>query len=244
MRTWSRLPPAAFIWIAILTGCGLVDSDPSRVNLANIEKQYSIDSAAWNVNSTASATLLNQTCNPASVPDSCQAAVATLSACKSATCTAVCNEETSRCQLSLRVELWRAVNLTSEVPSLFSTVSAEKDPSLDVILDDVIYEVSANALNVDTPPLQLYVAPSTVMGPGGDGALRIAEIPSVPAITDLPPRSINFMAGGKEVLRRRLADYQVPFNLIVAAELLVDNATPIPAGRLNAKLTFRGNAGF
>lgn len=244
MRTWSRLLPAASLWIATASGCGLVDDDPSRVNLANIEKQFAIDSTAWNVNSAATATLLNQTCNPAAVPDSCSSAVTTLAACKSAACTAFCSEETSTCQLSLRVELWRSVNLSSEVPGLGTTASTATDSSLDVVLDDVLYKVSDNALNVDTPPLSIYVAPSTVMGPSGEGALRIAEIPPVPATTDLSPRSVTFMAGGKEVLRRRLADYQVPFNVIIAADLLVDLATPIPVGRLNATVTLSGSAGF
>lgn len=244
MRTWSRLLPAAFIWIAILSGCGLVDSDPSRVKLSAVTKQFSIDATAWNVNSTASTTLLNQTCNPDAQPDACSSAVATLAACKSATCTAVCNEETWKCQLSLRVELWRAVDLTTEVPGLGASINNADDPSLDVVLDDVIYRVSDNALNVDTPPLSIYVAPSTVMGPSGEGAVRIAEIPSVPSATDLAARSVNFLAGGKEVLRRRLADYQVPFNLIVAADLIVDLVTPIPVGRLNASVQMLGNAGF
>lgn len=244
MRTWSRLLSAVFLLAALPAGCGLVDDDPARVNLANVEKQFSIDSTAWNVNSAATTTLLNQTCNPAAMPDPCSAAVSTLSACKSAACTAFCSEETSTCQLSLRVELWRSVNLPSEVPGLSSTANAATAGSLDVILDDVLYKVSDNALNVDTPPLAIYVAPSTVMGPSGDGALRIAEIPTVPATTDLSARSVTFMAGGKEVLRRRLADYQVPFNVIIAADLLVDLATSIPVGRLNASITLIGSAGF
>lgn len=242
MRTWFRLSSAALLWLAIPSGCGLVANDSNDVNLSSLEKQFSIDSTAWNVNSTAVTTLINQSCTPAA--DSCASVVATLSTCKAATCTAQCNAQTNKCQLSLRVELWRAINIVSEVPDLLSSNMAPAATSLEVTLDDMTYEVFGNALSVDTPKLGIYVAPSTVMGPSGEGAVRIAEIPTVPAATELSPRSITFMPGGKEVLRRRLADYQVPFNLLVASELIVDQATPVPTGQLNATLQMRGRAGF
>jgi len=253
MRTWSRISkalpwskallwPAAVLWLAIPSGCGLVANDPADVNLSALEKQFSIDSTAWNVNSSAVTTLINQSCTPQA--DGCASVVATLSTCKAATCTAQCDAETNRCQLSLRVELWRAVNIVSEVPELVFNNTQTMATSLEVTLDDMTYEVFSNALTVDTPKLGIYVAPSTVMVSGGDGAVRIAEIPAVPAATELSPRSITFMPGGKEILRRRLSDYQVPFNLLVASELIVDQNTPIPTGQLSATLQMRGRAGF
>ncbi len=246
MRTWyRRFLGAASLWaLGSLSGCGLVDSDSSSINLSPLEKQFTIDSTAWSVNNNAAVTLINQTCRPGAGLDPCAAAAATLVACKAATCTAQCNATTSKCELSLRVELWRAVNITTELPELVATGAPSMEDSLIVELDDLRYRISENALNVATPALNIYVAPATVMRATGEGVMRIAEIPAVPAITDLTPRSVTFMPGGKEVLRRRLADYQVPFNLIIASDLIVDDLTPIPSGRLSTSLLIRGSAGF
>jgi hypothetical protein len=241
MHTRFRLLPAAFVWLAIPSGCGLVANDSADVNLSVLEKQFSIDSTSWNVNGPAVTTLINQSCIPEA--DSCASVVSTLSTCKASTCTAQCSAATNKCQLSLRVELWRAINIVSEVPDLGSD-NAQPMATLEVTLDDMTYEVFGNALSVDTSKLGVYVAPATGMGPGGEGAVRIAEIPAVPASTELSPRSITFMPGGKELLRRRLSDYQVPFNLLIASELIVDQATPVPIGQLNATLRMRGHAGF
>jgi hypothetical protein len=248
MRTWFRLSPKALLWpaafvcLAISSGCGLVVNDSTDVNLSSLEKQFSIDATAWNVNSAAVTALINQSCTPEA--DSCASVMTKLSTCKAATCTARCSADTNTCQLSLRVELWRAINLVSEVPDLVSANAQTMSTSLEVTLDDMTYEVFSNALTIDTPKLGIYAAPSTVMISGGDGAVRIAEIPTVPAATELGSRSITFMPGGKELLRRRLSDYQVPFNLLVASEILVDQTTPIPMGQLDATLQMRGHAGF
>ena len=246
MRTWSRLHSAALVWLAVpiaSAGCGLVEGGAADdVNLSIVEKQFAIDATVWNVNESAVDTLLDQSCTPEA--DRCAAIVSSLSACKAATCTAQCNAETSKCQLALRVELWRAVNLAAEVPDLIPQSAPTMASSLNVTLDDVTYEIVNNGLSVDTPKLNVYVAPTTVMLASGDGAVRIAEIPAVPAGTQLSPRSISFQPGGKELLRRRLSDYQVPFNMIVAADLIVDEYTPVPVGELNANLQMRGRAGF
>lgn len=246
MRMWSRLIPAALAWLAVpiaSAGCGLVADDPADdVNLSLVEKQFAIDSTVWSVNETAAETLVSQSCLPAA--DQCAAIVSSLSACKAATCTAQCNAETNKCQLTLRVELWRSVNLAADVPELIPSSSPSTATSLDVTLDDVTYEILDNDLSVDTPKLNIYVAPTTVMIAGGDGAVRIAEIPAVPASTQLAPRSIAFQPGGKELLRRRLSDYQAPFNMIVAADVIVDEFSPVPMGELKANLRMRGRAGF
>lgn len=243
MRMWYRLLLAGFL-LASTSSCGLVDDDPSSVDLSSLQKQFSIDTTAWSVNSTSAVALINKTCNPNAVPDACAIEAASLATCKVNTCTAVCSKISSRCELSLRVELWRSVNLTAEVPRLETALNPAMVTSLEVALDDLTYRVSENALNVDTPALNIYVAPATVMRPSGEGAVRIAEIPSVPAITDLSPRGVTFLPGGKEILRRRLSDFQVPFNLLVASDLIVDADTPIPTGRLNASLIVEGSAGF
>jgi hypothetical protein len=243
MRIWYRLSLAALI-SAISSGCGIVDDDPPSVNLSSLQKQFSIDATTWSVNSTSAVALTNQACTPNAVPDACAIDAATLSICKAATCTATCNELTSRCELSLRVELWRSINLPIELPKLEPATNTAMVSSLEVMLDDLTYQVSENALNVDTPALSIYVSPATVMRPSGEGAVRIAEIPSVPATTDLSARGVTFLPGGKEILRRRLSDFQVPFNLLIASDLIVDFATPIPTGRLNAALTVEGSAGF
>jgi hypothetical protein len=244
MYKWYRVQPVAVVWLAIIAsaGCGgLVSSDTPNIDLSVLEKQFSIDATAWAVNRNLATPLFAQTCNPSAAPDPCVAAVATLGACKSNTCTGICNADTWHCQLALRVELWRAVNLTAEVPTLLG--GPDGDPSLMVALDDVTYEVSANSLSVATPRLDVYVAPATVMGPGGDGAVRIGTIPVIPPGEDFSPQSIQFIADGKEVLRRRIVSYQVPFNLLVASDLVVDQSPAIPTGKLSATVRMLGRAG-
>jgi hypothetical protein len=245
MYKWYRVRPGAVVWLTIIAiaGCGgLVSSDTSNVDLSVLEKSFSVDASAWAVNRNLAAPLFNQTCNPSAVPDPCIGAVASLGACKSNICTGLCNADTWHCQLALRVELWRAVNLPAEVPTLLGGTNGA--PSLMVSLDDVTYEVSANTLSVSTPRLEVYVAPATVMGPAGEGAVRIGTIPEIPPGEDFSPQGLQFIGDGKEVLRRRIVSYQVPFNLLVASDLVVDQPPAIPTGKLSATLRMLGRAGL
>ncbi|MEZ4363452.1 MAG: hypothetical protein R3B48_24975 [Kofleriaceae bacterium] len=229
----------ALVWLVATGACGLVESDGPRVDLRALDKQFAIDATAWNVDAAAAAKLLDQACTPGPIPDPCASAVTAFNACKAAICTASCGLESGRCELVLKIELWRSINLLADVPEL-TTLS--DDAMLSVDLEDVTYEITANQLSVATPALSLYAAPSTVMGPGSDGVVKIGTIPSVPPESEFSERSLRFTPDGKELLRRRLSDAQVPFNLIVAANLVVDFLGSVPSGKLTTNVSMHGRA--
>ena len=240
MRTY-RLLLGALVGVIELSGCGLVSDDTANVDLAALQKPFTIDAAAWNLNPTSAVVLMGRTCAPGAVPDPCTAQVIASSVCKLSLCTSACNPDTSQCQLTLRTELWRTINLATDLPNL--TPGSPDDDVLEVMLDDVTYEVPQNSFNVSTAELTVYLAPTSVTSPGGDGAMPIGSIRSIEPGSDSPRRSLDLHPNGKELVRRRLSEYQIPFNLILGSELLLDAGAALPAGRIDAIIGLEGRAG-
>lgn len=239
-----RLISAVLLWLAVPSGC-VVSSEQATVDFSALEKQFSIDATAWSVNVNSARELFQQTCQIEDSVDPCVSTAALLGACKGNDCVGACNERISRCGLALPVELWRAVSLLTEIPSLKSFASPAETSNLEITLEEVSYEVSLNTLNIDTAELTLYVAPATVMIPVGRNVQAIATIPAIPAFTDVGTRRVEFLPDGKDILKRQMSDYQVPFNLIVGSALALDTEdAPVPTGRLNLSVRVKGYAGF
>ncbi len=104
------------------------------------------------------------------------------------------------------------------------------------------YEVVNNSLNVDTPELQVYVAPMSVMDPGDPLAQQIGTIASVPAGTTLGPVAMIFTADGQAALTATLANFKNPFNLIVGGTLMPASGDELPRGKLDATVHIKAHA--
>lgn len=231
----GRAAVVAAVLAGSLTGCGLISSDVTNFTLALPDKKFSIDTAGWQVNSTAANLYLNTSC--AATPSVCATVVA--QACTTG-CTGSCNSKT--CDLSLDVSLSQPVNLVMEQPEL-KTINDQ--PAIKVAIDTVTYEVPSNTLTVATPALTVYVAPMAVVKTTDPMVKVIGTIPSIPAgMTTTTPVSIQFTDTGKAELANIMSAFKTPFNVLVGGSLLVTAGQPVPSGKLDAVVHIRGHAGL
>jgi hypothetical protein len=222
--------------MAASAGCGLISSDVTDFDLTLPDKTFTIDAASWQVDGSDAQALLATSC--ASAPSSCEAAASTACA---ANCSATCDSSSQTCDLSLAVSLSQAVNLEMEEPQL-QTIDSE--PVIKVTIDSVTYTVPTNTLNVDTPAITVYVAPSTVTDATDPMAQAIGTLEPVSAGTTVTtPATLDFTAVGKADLVNIMATFKTPFNILAGTTLTVKNGDPVPTGQLEADVHITAHAG-
>lgn len=219
---------------AVATSCGLVDPNITEFDLTLPSKQFTIDAGRWNLMNADQ--LVSQSCT--TQPDPCAAAAQ--QACEEGTCIAQCDASTLTCDLTLFVSLYQTIDLQMEKPEL-STI--EDQPLLDVTIDAINFEVSANSMNVETPEMVVYAAPATVMSPDAR-AQRIGTVPPVPAGQTRSLTPIDFDPMGRAALAGFMSDYKTPFNIIVGSELLVEMGDAIPMGSMTVRVVVEAHAGL
>jgi hypothetical protein len=223
----------AFVVAAMSGGCGLISSDVTNFDLTLPDKTFTVDTAQWML--TNADTYLSQSC--ASSPGVCAAAANQV--CKSITCFGSCDASTQTCDAQVLVSLYQTVNLLVDKPELKQINDA---PLVNVHIDAIQYVVTENTLNIDTPELQLYVAPATIMAPGDPQAAEIGTIAPIPAGTTPPLTDIVIGADGQTALAKFMGDYMNPFNIIVGTSLQLKQGSTIPTGRLTATVKVTAHA--
>jgi hypothetical protein len=219
------------------TGCGLISSDVTNFDLTLPDKNFSVDATAWDVTDAEAETFLDTSC--ASSPAVCSSAAR--QAC-SMGCTGTCNDTTQTCDLALDVAIYQPIDLLAERPEL---KSINDEPVIDVTIDSVTWEVTANTLSVDTPEMTVFVAPSSVMDPNDPSAKVIGTIAPVAAgtLTD-GPQELVFSPTGKADLVATMSTFQTPFNVIVGSTLVVTQGQNVPSGKLDAVVHIKAHAGL
>jgi len=223
------------LWLA---SCGLISSDVTNFDLTLPDKKFSIDTAGWQVDSNAANLYLAQSCTTSTT---CNAAVT--QACK-AGCSGSCDLSGTphTCDLSLDVNLLQPVDLVMEKPEL-KTINDE--PVIKVTIDSVTYEVTNNTLNVDTPVINVYVAPMSAIKSTDPMAKLIGTILPVRAgQTTTGPQPIMFTPTGKADLVNIMSTFKTPFNVLVGSSLVVKSGQPVPTGKLDAVVHIKGHAGL
>jgi hypothetical protein len=228
--------------LAVLSSCGLIDSDVTNFNLTLPDKAFSVDASGWQVNQTAADTFLAMSCS--SAPTICSSAAT--QACPM-NCTGRCGT-TSKCELELNVSAYKSIDLVMEKPELNQI---NDQPVIKVTIDSVRYAVNANTLNVATPEMGVYVAPITVMDPKDPMAKKIGIIASVPAGATVASRDMTYTPEGKQLLVDTMSTYKNPFNVIVGTgggaddpKLVVKSGDPVPTGKLDAVIQINAHAGL
>ena len=226
----------ALVAIAMGAGCGLIDSDVANIDLSLPDKNFTIDASGWDVDPAATMALTSTSC--AAMPSACdQGAQA---ACPM-DCTGRCGTS-STCELDLDVSLYQLVDLYAEKPEL---QSINDRAIIDVTIDTMTYTVTANTLNIDTPEMQVFIAPMSIMDPNDPTAEQIGTIPAVAAgTTTMGAVPFQFTAAGKAKLVDIMASFKSPFNILVGSKLTVTSTTPVPTGRLDAVIKIKGHAGL
>ncbi len=216
---------------ACLAGCAL--DSVSQIDLALPAKSFSIDASRWQLDGARVPDYLATSCESASMCNQLAK-----EACDGR-CTGTCDGASSQCQLVLDVSLYSAVDLVTERPEL----RAIEDPALiDVVIDSVTYGVTQSSLNIPTPPLTVYVAPSSVTDPDDPAAIPIATIPALLPGALVTGATLELTTTGKAELARIMGTFKTPFNVMVAATVEVAAGDVLPTGRLDAVVHISAHA--
>lgn len=226
---------AVMLLVPLGAGCGLISSDVTNFNLDLPDKKFSIDTMSWNVDQQMADTALMTPCS-----SSAQCMTAAENVC-AMDCSGTCNTS-SRCTINLDVGLHTSINLLTEKPEL---QQINDKAVIEVEIDDVLYLVEQNTLNVETPEISIYVAPMSVMDPKDPLAKKIGTIPPVAAGMTIPAaQKMMFTADGRANLMSVMGNFKTPFNVIVGSTLTMTQGVPIPQGRLDALIRIRAHAGI
>ncbi len=233
---------AAILGLSLVAGCGLISSDVTNFDLMLPDKKFTIDASGWQVDTAnknlfSNGTLAAVPCS--SMPTVCSSAVA--QACSS-DCSGMCDAATNSCELSLDVSRPLKVDLLTEEPNL-KTINDQ--PVIKVSIDSVTYLVTSNTLNVDTPAVNVYVAPISALKPTDPGAKLIGTIPPIPKMTTISdPHTLMFTPTGKADLVNIMSTFKTPFNVLVASSLVVQAGQMLPTGKLDALVSIHAHAGL
>jgi hypothetical protein len=217
-----------------LTGCGLISSDVTNFDLTLKPKSFTLDTSSWQITQQQADTFLSTPCQQ--TPQNVCTSAAT-QACAMG-CTGRCGASNT-CELDLDVGVYKMVDLGMEQPEL-NTLNNE--PIIKVTIDSLQYEVTANSLNVATPPMTLYVAPMSIMDPKDPMAQAVGTVDPVPAMTTVALRDITYAANGKQALVSVMGNYKNPFNVIVGATLTLKHGDMVPSGKLDAQVDIKAHA--
>ena len=225
----------AVVVAATVAGCGLIDSDITNFDLGLPDKQFTVDASNWGLSNPEQ--LMSTQCTVS--PDPCPNLAA--QACRPGQCVATCNAGSLTCDLTLFVSLYQGIDLLNEKPEL---QSINDEPIIEVEIDAITYEVTANTLNVATPAMGVWAAPSTVMVPGDAGSRRVGTLPAVPAGATLPETAMVFDPDGKANLASFMGSYRTPFNVVVGAGITLHEGDPVPQGAMTVQVSIEAHAGL
>ncbi|MEO8844108.1 MAG: hypothetical protein ABI591_02725 [Kofleriaceae bacterium] len=216
-------------------GCSLINSNVTSYDLDLPAKSFSVDTSGWQVNQTSADAYLQKSC--ATTPTLCSTAAT--NACPM-NCSGTCDASAHTCNLGLEISVHQTIDLLTEKPELKSVDDATT--ILHVTVDAMTYEVTANSLDINTPELQVYLAPMSIMDPHDPMAQQIGSIQIVHAGTTLGPTDMTFTADGQDVLTQTLANFKNPFNVIVGGTLMLHAGDLVPTGKLDANVHIKAHA--
>jgi hypothetical protein len=220
MRNAGRFAIAAVI---LGSGCGLInalDKLKEGVTFDLPSQMYSVSTDNPNWRPPPAGGIPPLPCGPTQlIADCCAAPVD----CKSTPL--VCEAE--KCALKFNYEEVKAVNLSQD-PAL-----KQYDGMVftDVLLKEIDLVID-NQLNVSTPPVSLFIAPSDVTSSTAPGAQLLATIPTQP-----PGFKGNVVvpldSNAQQLFSTFARATKTPFNLIMSASVLVKAGEPVPSGHVD-----------
>lgn len=217
-------------------GCGLIDSDISDFDLSLPEKELTVDTSDWML--TDQSTVPPIDCS--GMTSICSAAVAQICS-AGELCFGSCDAETETCNAEVLIELFQRFELAAEKPEL---EAIDGKPLVDVTIRRIGYSVTENTMNVDSPPLAVYIGPQEAMSSGHPQAEQIGTIPVVPAGTTVTDGEVELLPGAEETMSRFMTDYQTPFNVIAGSLVELEAGDQVPQGRLVAIVQVDATAGL
>jgi hypothetical protein len=200
--------PFVRLGVALLAaaGCGLIDPNITAVGFDLPTRSYEINATGFNLpadNSIAIPCTTNEQC------------VVSPFVCDNSVCTAV-----------VPVTQSTEMNLGQEAPELGSVTG-----TVDISIDRIGFAVTTNTLNVDLPPVLLYMAPSGVTDPADPRAMLFGTVPSVPA-GQTTNGQVQLSSNSDAVFKTFTHDLSMPFSFIASTTVKVASGAGVPSGRV------------
>jgi hypothetical protein len=234
-RLGARLALAATLLpLAVGGGCGLFNTDIATVSFDLPARSYAFDTSqtGWNPGtSTAFAMVPTIPCTASA--DCCPVFVTAAGI----DCTMlVCDAPTQSCAFTVTVETPpQSVNLKNEVPELASYSSQSV---LDITLSRLTFDVNVNSLNVDLPPVDLFVASQNATSTADPSAVKFGTVPVIPKMTTATGSNVTLDPAGKTAFEKIAMNFGTPFVFLARTQVVVPGGTPAPTGALT--LTIHG----
>jgi len=102
---------------------------------------------------------------------------------------------------------------------------------VNVSIQSITYQVSNNTLNVDLPPISIYLAPDGVTDPNDPSAELFGTVPPIPAGSD-PMGNVQKTSNADAVFQKYTKNVSQTFNIIAAATVVIDGGSPVPNGHI------------
>ncbi len=238
-----HLKIASLAVVGFLGGCNLVNS-------SGLQTDYSFDALEYASpafgDPASTATVPDVPCDAASTGgDVCAAAGAALPL---ANLKLSCDPTLKRCIARADVRVSEAVDLSKQVESSFPAQAIQFGVEV-VEVKRVTYWISKNALNVQTPMLEFYVAPSAAQDETDPKAALLATVAMLPAKSNVcgdpayaagdpkaaagtPVCSAPLSELGKNALGEFVKNFKTPFQVIAHAVIIARPGDPIPSGSI------------
>ena len=227
---YSLLP--GLVVAALGAACGLVSSDITKVSFDLPPKFYRFDTqqAGWKSTETMKfGTVPAISCTADA--DCCPPAVAALGLdCSSIVCDVP--PGTATCAFALTVETPpQTIDLKAEVPSI-SSISSQN--IIDIAISQITYQVTENSLNVDLPPVDLFLADNGAASTMDPSAVKFGTVPVIPKMTMVSEGKVALdQPAAKDAFNKIGHHLGTPFVFIARSRVLVAGGTPVPSGALS-----------
>jgi hypothetical protein len=221
-------PLRAFALSLLAVGCGLISSDISKLSFDLPTKMYSFDTQMWNLPMGGFPAV---PCGAGQLVMDCCAPPAPLPQPNCAMTPLACDE--GLCALHQPVTVVQKMNLGQEVPQLRS-LSGQR--LVNVSISQIRYTVNST-LNVDMPPVALYLAPDGVSDPNDPQAKRFGTVPTTAAGAMNVAGMVELEPDAEQTFAGYAADFATPFNFIATTTVVVVSGSPVPSGRVDISVT-------
>jgi len=145
--------------------------------------------------------------------------------------------ENSVCVLEFPISASQTINLKMQVPAL-SSLSGQTLAKISI--SQVTYTIASD-LNVDLPPIDVFIAPASVTSSTDPAAQKFGTIPTSPAKRTTTGNMVLEPDGGA-VFSQYATAFSTPFNFIAHATMIVAPGTPTPGGTVDATVTGKVSA--
>ena len=215
---------ASSVALATLIGCGLSDLATFTFQLPSKTFSFDTSNPMWKA---PPGTFPAVSCGAGqTVTDCCQAPGLDCNATPLACVGGVC-------VLEFPITVTQKIDLRNEVPSL-SSLSGQS--LADITISKVQYTI-ASTLNVELPPIDIYVADQDVTTVGaGSSAQKFVTVPATPASTTISGDEVPD-SSGQAAFSQYARSFATPFNFIAHAVMVVAPGSPVPAGGVTITVT-------